>query len=539
MEIKCSFTEMGARERIFALLDSGREMLGPFERLKSPHLLKQGITPQNDDGMIIAKGTMDGLNVVIAAMEGKFQGGGIGEVSGAKLAAALENALRDNREGRRIYPLLVMDTGGVRLQEANYGLLAISEIQDLLVQIREYVPVVGVIPGKVGCFGGMSMTCGLFSYLIMTREGRLTLNGPEVIEQEAGIEEWDSSDKAFTYRTIGGARRAAQGFADQLTEDDLPQIRRRILDCFRKGIPVHRSTMTEKYAAQVSAAAPGAVEGAEEQNSRGKIWFRALSGSDGKEKKGPASILSKDIKIEGSECRLITVVPDKNTVYPRTLKGEVGLQQGWEIARLVREVIEEDREKVEKRPLIALVDVPSQAYGYREEDQGIFLSCAAAVNAYALARHCGHPVITFIVGNAISGAFLAHGLQGSYMLSLDDETITVHAMSKKSAARITKRSVEDMDHAAGSVAGIAYDIRSFYCLGAVNELLSFPDHDHPTAEDAAHVKERIAAGIKESLKNGNSLSYRLLTENGLVYRAASIEVRRKMQEEWEHEIQTS
>ena len=40
-----------------------------------------------------------------------------------------------------------------------------------------------------------------------------------------------------------------------------------------------------------------------------------------------------------------------------------------------------------------------------------------------------------------------HGLQGSYMLSLDDETITVHAMSKKSAARITKRSIADMDDA--------------------------------------------------------------------------------------------
>lgn len=152
---------------------------------------------------------------------------------------------------------------------------------------------------------------------------------------------------------------------------------------------------------------------------------------------------------------MLAVTQDPETVYPRTSKGEVGLQQGWELARLIHQAVEEDADSEIKRPLVAVVDVPSQAYGYLEEKNGIFLSCAASVNAYAMARHKGHPVITVIVGNAVSGAFLAHGLQGSYMISLDDETITVHAMSKKSAARITKRSIEDMDKAADSVAAIA------------------------------------------------------------------------------------
>lgn len=155
-----SFTELGARERAYALLDQGtaRELLGPFEHLKSPHLLKQGIVAQNDDGMVVMKGQFEGQDALVIAMEGRFQGGGIGEISGAKFAAALTQALRDNQNGHLIWPLIVMDTGGVRLQEANYGLLAIAEIQDLLVQLRVFVPVIGVIPGKVGCFGGMSMT---------------------------------------------------------------------------------------------------------------------------------------------------------------------------------------------------------------------------------------------------------------------------------------------------------------------------------------------------------------------------------------------
>lgn len=544
MKVNESFTELSARERAEALLDpEGRtELLGPFSHLKSPHLLKQGIVPQNDDGMIVMKGKKNGRDLVIIAMEGKFQGGGIGEIAGAKFASALEQIIRENKAGHPIWPVVVMDTGGVRLQEANYGLLAISEIQDLLVTLREYVPVTAVIPGKVGCFGGMSMTCSLFSYIIMTREGRLTLNGPEVIEQEAGIREWDSSDKAFTYQTIGGEVRVRQGLADLLVEDSVPAVLDAVKKCMDSGIPVHRSTQTEKFRALIDGEAPGKRStGTEEQKTaaRGRVWFEALTGETAKEEKiasqlgSIGSVLCKDVRIEEELCRVLAVTRDPRTVYPRTAGGEVGLQQGWELARLIRQAVAEDEHSERKRPFIAVVDVPSQAYGYLEEKNGIFLSCAAAVNAYAMARHKGHPVITVIVGNAISGAFLAHGLQGSYMISLDDETVTVHAMSKKSAARITKRSIEDMDQAADSVPAIAYDIHSFNCLGALNELVKFCDHDHPSEEDAEVMKQKIMEGIRFSRENGNALDSRLRTENAGVYRRLSIEVRRKMEEEWE------
>lgn len=535
MKIEQSFTELSARERAFALLDQGsaRELLGPFAHLKSPHLLGQGIVAQNDDGMIVVRGSFRGTDAVVIAMEGKFQGGGIGEIAGAKFAAALELVLADNRKGRMVQPIIVMDTGGVRLQEANLGLLAIAEIQDLLVQVRNYVPVIALIPGRVGCFGGMSMTSGLFSYLIMTREGRLTLNGPEVIEQEAGRKEWDSSDKAFTYRTIGGAHRVEQGLADMLVHDSVHEMQEAVSACIAKGIPAHRSTMIEHYRALVDQEAPGPQENSSAQlRTRGRIWFDALTKGGTPVQTTIGSVLAADISICDRPYRVIAVVPDGHTAYPRTIKGEVGLQQGWELARIVRETMKEDCDRQEKRAIVALVDVPSQAYGYREEYNGIFLSCAASVNAYADARHAGHPVVTFIVGNAISGAFLAHGLQGSYMLSLDDETITVHAMSKKSAARITKRSIEDMDDAADKVAAIAYDIHSFYRLGAVNKLLRFADHDHPTVADVDAVKQELAVGAVASRSWENRLHYRLETEDGEDYRRLSIKVRSMMQEEW-------
>lgn len=113
-----SFIELRARERAHALLDDGsyRELLDPFEGIMSPWLGAQGIVPQSDDGMVVAKGTISGQPAVVIAIEGTFQGGSMGEVSGAKMAAALELAAEDNRNGIPTQAVLCLETGGVRLQ---------------------------------------------------------------------------------------------------------------------------------------------------------------------------------------------------------------------------------------------------------------------------------------------------------------------------------------------------------------------------------------------------------------------------------------
>jgi malonate decarboxylase beta subunit len=221
-----SFIEMNARERVRAVLDPGtfREMLGPFDRVKSPWLPLQGIVAQADDGVVLARGTLQAKPALIAAIESAYQGGSMGEVSGAKIAGALELALEDCRQGRLILPVLLFETGGVRLQEANLGLAAIAEIHAAIIALRRYVPVVGVIAGMVGCFGGMSLAAALCTHLIVTPQARLGMNGPEVIEQEAGIEELDATDRGLIWSLIGGERRHAEGFADDLLEDDADAI---------------------------------------------------------------------------------------------------------------------------------------------------------------------------------------------------------------------------------------------------------------------------------------------------------------------------
>ncbi|WP_040720092.1 biotin-independent malonate decarboxylase subunit beta [Oxalobacter paraformigenes] len=246
------FIELSARDRAKGVLDAGtyRELLGPFDYIMSPWLEPQGIIPQADDGMVVAKGTIAGKPAVVVAIEGTFQGGSMGEVSGAKMAAALEMAAEDNKNGIPTQAVLCLETGGVRLQEANLGLAAIADIHAAIVDLRRYVPVIGIIAGTVGCFGGMSIAAALCSYLIVTREARLGLNGPQVIEQEAGIDEYDSRNRPLIWSLTGGEARFQNGFVDALVDDSLSAVKAAATKFIEKGKP--DSLRNERYDAFLS-----------------------------------------------------------------------------------------------------------------------------------------------------------------------------------------------------------------------------------------------------------------------------------------------
>ncbi|WP_050436398.1 biotin-independent malonate decarboxylase subunit beta [Chondromyces crocatus] len=257
-----SVVEMTARQRAHALLDPGsfRELLDPFERLESPWLARQGIVPQSDDGVVIARGTFGGEQAVVAAIESAFQGGSMGEVSAMKIACALDLARADHEAGRPVRPILFLETGGVRLQEANLGLGIIAEIHAALVALRRLTPVVGILAGPVGCFGGMSLAAALCSHLIVTREARLGMNGPEVIEQEAGIDELDASDRRLVWSLLGGEQRYATGLADALVDDDLDAVKRAVHKAFAhpRGPGHHRTEQIDLYLERLAPLDPSA-----------------------------------------------------------------------------------------------------------------------------------------------------------------------------------------------------------------------------------------------------------------------------------------
>jgi malonate decarboxylase beta subunit len=251
-----SFIELDGRARAQSLLDkgTGTELVGPFDRVESPWLPIQGIAPQADDGCIVIKGRIADKPAVVVSLEGAFQGGSIGEVSGAKITAALDLATRDSQAGRPTAAVLLLETGGVRLQEANLGLVAVAEVIASILELRQHAPVITVVAGTVGCFGGMSLAAGVSSYVVMTREARLGLNGPEVIEQESGVEEFDASDRALIWAIHGGEQRVSMGLADALVQDSIDKIAAAVCKYVLAGKPTqHRSEQIELYRERIAS----------------------------------------------------------------------------------------------------------------------------------------------------------------------------------------------------------------------------------------------------------------------------------------------
>lgn len=239
------------------------------------------------------------------------------------------------------------------------------------------------------------------------------------------------------------------------------------------------------------------------------------------------SVQVADAAFNGETARFIAVVPDANNHYPRASKGEAGLLEGWTLAKVVNQTIDADADKSVKRPIIALIDVPSQAYGRREEAFGIHQALAGAAAAYAKARLAGHPVIGLIVGKAMSGAFLAHGYQANRLIAFNDSGVQVHAMGKASAARITLRSVEALEKLAATIPPMAYDISNYATLGLLSALLDISNPDAPSDKDLALVTTTLRDAIVDA-RQDTTLKCRFGAKN----RRSSQLVRERIRASW-------
>jgi malonate decarboxylase beta subunit len=231
--MKHSFYEANARQRIVGLLDadSFHELLPPAARATSPHLPMLDTPVSFDDGVIVGEGKLAGRDVLIASQEGGFMGGAVGEVHGAKLTGLFERAIDHAQQGKRVAVVMLLESGGVRLHEANAGLIAVSETMRALLDARAAgVTVVGLIGSSVGCFGGMGLIAACCDTIVMSEEGRLGMSGPEVIETKHGVEEFDSRDRALVWRTTGGKHRYLLGDAQAIIDDDIAAFRQAAID---------------------------------------------------------------------------------------------------------------------------------------------------------------------------------------------------------------------------------------------------------------------------------------------------------------------
>lgn len=177
--------------------------------------------------------------------------------------------------------------------------------------------------------------------------------------------------------------------------------------------------------------------------------------------------------IEHVTCTVIaTDGMNMNPRYPVVYAGIIGMEEGYKMASAVYETILADANAEQKRPIVLIVDTPGNGPGKVEEIMGMNKSTGAYQLALAEARYKGHPIVAVVIGRAISGAFLCHGLQADRILSLTkDYNTVIHVMPLTSISRIINKDLSFLQELSTTNPTFASGPEFFYNLGGVESLI--------------------------------------------------------------------
>src|SRR3954468_3919555 len=130
------------------------------------------------DAVIIATGALEGLDVVIAAMEYSFIGGSMGVVVGEKITRAIELA-----HDRRQPAIIISCSGGARMMEGALSLMQMAKVSAALARLdRARLPFISLLTDPTT--GGVTASFAMLGDLNVAEPGALIgFAGPRVIEQ--------------------------------------------------------------------------------------------------------------------------------------------------------------------------------------------------------------------------------------------------------------------------------------------------------------------------------------------------------------------
>lgn len=181
---------LSARERLNLLLDeNGREEIGaaikPVDMLKfkdskkyPDRLTAARKLTNEEDAMVVMKGTMNGLPVVVAAFEFRFIGGSMGSVVGERFVQGVRRAAADNCSF-----ICVAASGGARMQEGLNSLMQMTKTSASLHLLTEKgLPFISVLTDPT--MGGVSASFAFLGDVVLAEPNALIgFAGPRVIEQ--------------------------------------------------------------------------------------------------------------------------------------------------------------------------------------------------------------------------------------------------------------------------------------------------------------------------------------------------------------------
>ena len=179
-----------AAERLKALFDAG-EYAEHYTNLTSTDPLKFTDTkPYRDrlkktiqatgmkDACVVATGRMEGIDIVVAAMEYTFIGGSMGVVVGEKITRAIEMAIQ-----RRQPAIVISCSGGARMMEGALSLMQMAKISSALGRLdRAGLPYISLLTDPTT--GGVTASFAMLGDLnIAEPKALIGFAGPRVIEQ--------------------------------------------------------------------------------------------------------------------------------------------------------------------------------------------------------------------------------------------------------------------------------------------------------------------------------------------------------------------
>ncbi len=130
------------------------------------------------DALIVGAGTIEGLPVIVAAMEYGFIGGSMGVVMGEKLVRGIEAAV-----DRRVPVVIVSCSGGARMMEGALSLMQMAKVSAALARLdRAQLPYLSVLTDPTT--GGVTASFAMLGDVILAEPKALIgFAGPRVIEQ--------------------------------------------------------------------------------------------------------------------------------------------------------------------------------------------------------------------------------------------------------------------------------------------------------------------------------------------------------------------
>lgn len=183
--------------------------------------------------------------------------------------------------------------------------------------------------------------------------------------------------------------------------------------------------------------------------------------------------------LDGEVCSVLANNSRRpNPRFRVVYSGILGMEEAYKFSQAIYATIDadKDRPKDKKRPIVLLIDTPGNSPGKIEEIVGMTKGTASYQFAIEDARLAGHPVIGMIIGRAVSGGFLCHGLLSDKILALPKEYGTiVHVMPTTSIAVITKIPLERLNELVKTNPVFASGAEYFYDLGGIDEMVKKPE----------------------------------------------------------------